>query len=384
MASEISWCNETWEVTAGCSKISPGCENCYAARMCATRLKHHPDCKGLAFAQGEPGHTEYDWTGEIRLLPHNLEKPLHWKKPRTIFVNSRSDLFHEDVPYEYIDKTFGVMALRRRQTFVLVTKRAERMYQYMTGDDVHKRVEYQGKEIVRQSSLDWLSKVCLQASDGKGWPLPNVILMVTAENQEQADARIPLLLQTPAAVRGVSVEPMLGPVDVSRWLGYRCPECGEYAGWDLPVDGAGRWRHTAPGWAHHHGYPVGHIDAVHGLDWVICGGESGPGARPMHPDWPRSLRDQCQAAGVPFWFKQWGEWAPYTALPGGDLGGLVRSGRVQTVYPTGESMMEVYERTGKQTIPRTCYMERVGKKAAGNLLDGKVWEQFPGREDPHA
>lgn len=176
------------------------------------------------------------------------------------------------------------------------------------------------------------------------WPLPNVWLGVSAEDQPRWEERVTELRRTPAVVRFVSAEPLLGAID---------------PGLDL-VDGRIN--------------PTG----TPGIDWVIVVGESGPGARPMHPDWPRSLRDQCAAAGVPFFYKQWGEWAPHKPVPGGDLGGAVRAGLVRIVHPTGQSDVEVSIATGgRNTIPGSRYMARVGKAVAGRLLDGVEHSEFP-------
>jgi protein gp37 len=179
------------------------------------------------------------------------------------------------------------------------------------------------------------------------WP-PNIWLLITAENQEQADKRLPLASQIPAAKRIVLYEPALGPLNF-RW-----------AKWAPIKEGLNT-----------------EYDGLRMFDGVICGGETGPHARPMHPDWPRKLRDDCQAAGVPFFFKSWGEWAPYIPQPGGNLGADVRRGIVMAVHPTGESYEEVFDRTGRNTIPGTCYMKRVGKHAAGRLLDDRTWEELP-------
>lgn len=341
MSSKINYVDETWEVTAGCTKVSAGCLNCYAARLSATRLKHHADCQGLAISRDsvtdwvgdEIGIArEYDWTGEVRLLPHNLSKPLHWRKPRRVFVNSRSDLFHESVPFEYIDDVFRIVSICRHHTFLMLTKRADRMREYVQSR-MHK-------------SFDTANHGCAFL------PFRNLWLGVTAENQEQADARIPLLLQTPAAVRFVSVEPMLGPVDLGDWL--CCTACADTHGGSRPKAGLGVIQHC--------GNPQ--------LSWIICGGESGPGARPMHPDWARSIRYQCEAAGVPFWFKQWGEWFPRECW-GDDNPDLWLPDDCYT-YNTTRPDVHREEFAGEVSV-----WHRVGKAAAGNVLDGRVWEQTP-------
>ena len=291
MTSKINYVDETWEVTAGCTKVSPGCLNCYAARLCATRLKHHADCAGLAFPRYRQSDSsdgirseivpgEYNWTGEVRLLPHNLQKPLHWRNPRRVFVDSRSDLFHESVPDGYIDRVFDIMGWSPQHTFIVLTKRAERMAEYMaTLPGKH----YDKMRRSYNQSDEWLIR---EGFDYK--PPPNVWLGVTAENQEQADKRIPHLLQTPATVRFVSVEPMLGRVDLTRVCS-KLSSRSFVIGTVLGSDG----RHFTPGGA----------KGV-GLNWIICGGESGPGARLMELQWARDLRDQCVSAGVPYFLKQ--------------------------------------------------------------------------------
>ena len=249
MGSKIEWTDETWNPVTGCTKVSPGCDHCYAERI--TERFHGPG----SFAQ-------------VRLHEDRLSLPLRWRKPRRVFVNSMSDLFHEDVPTTFIAAVFDVMARTPQHTYQVLTKR-------------HARLRSLGRG----------------ATFGEGWPLPNVWLGVSVENQQWADIRIPALLETPAAVRFLSCEPLLGPVDLIG-QGGDLVGAGIYALPDPPE--------------HDDGEPVC-ID--HGaeqcrrcrfVDWVIAGGESGPGARPMHPDWVRSLRDQCEGARVPFFFKQAG------------------------------------------------------------------------------
>jgi protein gp37 len=183
-------------------------------------------------------------------------------------------------------------------------------------------------------------------------PLPNVWLGVTVCNQAEADEKVPLLLQVPAAVRFLSVEPMLGPVELreGEWA-EACSRLG--------------WLHDSVAFNR----APDHRDR--GLDWLIAGGETGPGARPVHPDWIRSLREQCRAAGVPFFFKQWGEWATAKPVAGGDLGGDLRADRVRHVCRDREN--DGHFREGDR------YMRRTGKKAAGRLLDGVTHDAMPGR-----
>lgn len=242
--SNIEWTDETWNPIVGCSKVSAGCKHCYAERM-AKRLVAMGAEKYLGTV-GEDGH----WTGQTNMSHDDLNIPFRWRKPRRVFVNSMSDLFHESIPDEFIADVFHVMAVTPWHTYQVLTKRADRMRSWAT----------------------CAASRCLGVIPWPHlWPLPNVWLGVSVEDQAAAYARIPDLLQTPAAVRFLSCEPLLGPVDLGHFLCHY-------------------WRK---------GLTLGNY-----LDWVICGGESGPGARPMHPDWARSLRDQCQEAGVPFFFKQ--------------------------------------------------------------------------------
>ncbi len=239
----ISWCSKTWNLTAGCTKVSEGCRNCYAARLVATRLRHLPHNEYLA----EKTASGYDWTGPVNLRPEKLEEPLRWRKPEIVFVDSQSDLFHEKVPFQFIDRVFDVMATCRRHTFLVLTKRPERMQEFVT---------------------DWNDRYL--PGRAVAMKLPNVHLGVSVENQQAADERIPLLLQTPAAVRWISAEPLIGPI------------------------------HLGP--ENCHVPDASMVDRT--IDWIVVGCESGPGARPCDPDWIRHLRDQASAGGSKFYLKQ--------------------------------------------------------------------------------
>ncbi len=267
--SPIEWTDATWNPTRGCTKVTPGCKHCYAETF-AERWR------------GVPGHP-YEQGFDLRLVPHKLAEPLHWRKPRRIFVNSMSDLFHKDVPNEYIAAVFGVMAAAPHHTFQVLTKRAVRMLGWfnwmsdfaleqraiaqapnktLTATDAAYQAMLDNDETSAQQMKPRLDAAWRLARDDKlGWPLPNVHIGVSAEDQERWDERVPFLMDCPAAVRFVSVEPMLGSI-----------VC-------IGVDE---------------------------LDWVICGGESGHGARPMDENWARDLRDDCARAGVPFMLKQLG------------------------------------------------------------------------------
>lgn len=306
--SGIEWTDATWNPVAGCTKVSAGCANCYAERM-AHRLQKMGRKSGRGAKGQGPGEAQKDALGAA--IPHPskyakgfsptchedaLVEPLRWRKPRVIVVCSMGDLFHEAVPDEFIDRVFAVMALAEQHRFLVLTKRAKRMARFM------QRLKGLGPAGRRGEFFDSAQYIAGKLEDGdnaldtaldilEGCPLHNVGIGVTAENQAAADERIPDLLACPAAMRFVSVEPMVGAVKVGKYIGGPepwddvevCQCCGE------------EWRHDLT-----HECPP----AFTRLDWVICGGESGPGARPMHPDWARGLRDQCAAAGVPFFFKQ--------------------------------------------------------------------------------
>jgi protein gp37 len=275
--TKIEWTDATWNPTTGCTKVSAGCDHCYAETL-AERFR------------GTPGHY-YEHGFDVQLRPDKLGEPLRWRKPRRIFVNSMSDLFDDNIPDSYIFKVFGVMAVARRHTFQLLTKRHARMRSLLSWRNFRDMVSDAAGDVLYEytgSYVDWHDDV-LRGLDH--WPLPNVWGLVSAEDQQWADIRIPALLDTPFAVRGVSLEPLLGPIDL---LG------------DAETPGPAIIRTGV----HTPGGPWGpdewdYNDQV-GLDWVIVGGESGRGARPMQWDWVRSLRDQCRAAGVAFHFKQSG------------------------------------------------------------------------------
>lgn len=278
--SKIEWTDATWNPVTGCTKVSEGCRNCYMART-VPRFGQDP------------------W--KVVLHPERLHHPITWKRPRRIFVNSLSDLFHEDVPDEFILECLTVMAIAKRHTFQVLTKRPDRMRKLLSkwgAEDIY---------------LYWHS-FSGEPREIYSWPLPNVWFGVSIENQETADERIPLLLQTPAEVRFISAEPLLGPVDLSRPLKFYDIAKVERRLLD-PVEKA---------------VPIGRDKAI---GWVIAGGESGPGARPMHPDWVRSIRDQCQAAGVPFFFKQWGEYDHRNIRVGKKEAGSMLDGREHKEWP---------------------------------------------------
>lgn len=295
MASDIEWTDETWNPILGCKEYSPGCRNCYAAKFTHRGLS--PRHKGLTVLRADGPH----FNGEHRFQPDVLDKPLHWKKPRRIFVCSMSDLFRDAVSNEEIAAVFGVMSATPH-TYQVLTKRADRLpkfFEWMAQHEDETAATPMEQCLMRAADYvagpAWdraleqagITEDYMWAHDEDRWPLPNVWIGVSVEDQQRAEERIPHLLKTPAAVRFVSYEPALGPVDFSRWLA--CRGCGN----------------PTPCMPEH--------DA--GINWLIVGGESGPSARPFDLAWARSTIAQCKAAGVPCFVKQMGsDWAAFNRI----------------------------------------------------------------------
>lgn len=289
----IEWTDATWNPVTGCTRLSEGCRNCYAEVMAARFNKPGQWGEGLAQIVQTPQGKDHRWTGQVRFNEQALLAPLRWKKPRRIFVCSTSDLFQDAVPDEWIDRVFAVMALAPQHTFQVLTKRAGRMREYMdlaVGRIADQIMVLRKTDIAVRAGMGPSAVAPLPhiRPGAAWWPLANVWLGVSVEDQAAADTRIPVLLATPAAKRFLSCEPLLGPMQLGN---IDCQRLGLGFYWINALTGAhdDMTRPCAP---------------VPKLDWVIVGGESGPGARPMHPDWARSLRDQCAAAGVPFFMKQ--------------------------------------------------------------------------------
>jgi protein gp37 len=323
--TEIEWATDTWNPTTGCDRVSPGCDNCYALGM-AKRLK----AMGSADYQtdGDPA-TSGPGFG-LAMHEHRIDQPRRWKKPRLIFVNSMSDLFHQDVTDEFLRRVFDVMEQADHHTYQILTKRHARMRSF-----VQRRMD--AKRAYADQFADCPTEA-MRTSPAAKWaraaaenPPAHIWLGVSIEDQKWADIRGEALRQTPAAVRFFSAEPLLGPI----------------------------------------------VTDLTGIDWVIVGGESGPKARPMHPDWARSLRDQCQAAGVPLLFKQWGEWQDGSHDPRTQHGPdhiIHRDGRHVLAHEYQGSDLA---RGRSEDRIGACFISRVGKKAAGRLLDGRIWDEYP-------
>ncbi len=342
-----------------CEKVSPGCKNCYASRI-QSRLQMH---------RYDAGNRD---RVEVFLDRSRFDEVLRRRKPTKWFWCDMTDLFGEWVPDEWIDACFVVMALTPQHTHQVLTKRAGRMREYfaelaaenpadllaryseaagnmLDGEWVHAqgrrfrpRIEAFISACFGLGFEEIDGEECEVQVDEPELPLPNVWLGVSVENQATADERIPLLLQTPAAVRFLSCEPLLGPVDLGA------------------VPPLGR--------------PCAPSRNGRGVGWVVVGGESGPGARPMHPTWARELRDQCTANGVPFFFKQWGAWVPIVYVDEETKRPLLN-----LTPEKGREIMLTDERVprGPARLDATVNMRRLGKKAAGRLLDGVEWSQFP-------
>ncbi|AZV00715.1 hypothetical protein SEA_LILAS_64 [Gordonia phage Lilas] len=316
--TSIEWTDATWNPVTGCTKVSPGCDHCYAETF-AERFR------------GTPGH--YFENGfDVQLRENKLTEPLRWRKPRKVFVNSMSDLFHDAVPDEYIAQVWAVMALAPQHTFQVLTKRHARMRTLLTSGGFQTAV---AEHILAMTDADEMKDA------GDPFPLPNVWLGVSTENQQWADIRIPALLDTPAAVRFISAEPLLGPISI-------------YSNSNLDREDAQ-------------------------LDWVIVGGESGHGARPMHPSWVRSLRYECSEEArspgdtIPFLFKQWGAWVPESM----NIHGVNAPAAFLSVEGWTRPLVN-----GKPTEPpmsrgQDITVRRVGKGRAGRVLDGRTWDEFP-------
>jgi len=349
MPTKIEWADETWNPVTGCTPISRGCKHCYAARM-ANRQRGRN-----GYAADDPFHVTFH--------ADRLRQPLQWREPRCVFVCSMGDLFHEDVSFEWVLQIFAVMIATPWNRYLVLTKRPARMQAFydwwrVTATKEHYLCLQVGKaldavefisEAVLKRGNDYYLEHCDQSRRGRydapvPWPPPNVGLGVTVEHAEYR-GRIDRLREIPAAMRFVSCEPLLGKLP--SVLVARCPHCGlrdfRFSA-ELAPDG------THFGACANCSVPRFGDEAPGHIDWIIAGGESGPGARAMDRDWARSLRDRCQAAGVPFFFKQWGAWA---------------------------SLIEVAGPGRHHHFDNGNTVRRVGNKAAGRMLDGRTWDERP-------
>ncbi len=404
--SKIEWTDATWnplrarnratgKVGHYCVHASEACRNCYSEDWQA-RFQNP-----IRFAAQDRAKVD------LFLDEKALTQPLRWRRPRRVFVCSMTDLFGDWVEDEWIDRIFAMMALCPQHTFQVLTKRPERMrswfeekWQGTPAREVCRIHIPAGKETGRRVRIEEACEPFLDAfgladpsneklwteagrckAMGWDWPLPNVWLGTSVEDQKTADLRIPELLATPASVRWISAEPLLGPVDMHRYLlgvraGYPAGcQCGHGHGFTRCPNTGGvsqschecdcRTFRKAPG---------------KGLHWVVAGGESGRNARPMHPDWPRGIRDQCASAGIPFLLKQIGEWLPWE--PDAAPYWKSQNGRVEdkhNLFPADFDADPRWE-DGLSFVASDeshATFQRVGKRAAGRLLDGVLHDAFP-------
>jgi protein gp37 len=359
--TKIEWTEKVWNPVRGCAPVSAGCEHCYAARQAHRFSGVCNPYEGLT----ELTKHGPKWNGIVRSVPELLTQPMRWKKPRRIFVNSMSDLFHPDVDFEFIAAVFGVMAASYHHTFQILTKRPKRMREWFDWAKEDLKGRHAVPSMIHHAACvvdkfsekegDRLNRAINKMSwwrISRGLVLPNVWIGVSVENQATADKRIQDLLETPAEVRWVSMEPLLDSVLIpDEYL------TGEYA----PRD--------------HGGAMAEELGPK--LDWIVCGGESGPGARPMDPAWVRSIRDQCQAAKVPFLFKQWGGWKPHVGTEE-----VAENVAIDMPLPSRQN-------NGKNTFVKaggrryefygggSDWMRKVSKKMGGRELDGRIWDEYP-------
>ena len=374
--THIEWTDATWNPITGCSVVSPGCTNCYAMRLAGTRMKHHSSRQGLT-RDSKAGPV---WTGEVRFNMDWIEQPLTWTRPRRIFVCAHGDLFYEAVPDDWIAWVYGVAIASvhlRGHTFQVLTKRAVRARDLLTSVAFWDQANDYASDYVmnRVDPLDRRRDDARASCDhyGPDSPPPGIWLGVSVEDQPRADERIPILLDTPAAVRWVSAEPLLGPVNLTHVkMIDREMECGGWeTGWESALNGL-----RFDIWAGDDEDPM--VPGSPKLDWVVVGGESGPGARPMHPDWVRQIRDDCAAAGVSFLFKQWGEWTPGENVER-------QTGRVEVADLVDDIDIR-WEFAGENLARQDGHIDdepdlyRVGKRAAGRRLDGVIYDQYPGEK----
>ncbi len=351
--SKIEWTDATWNPVGGCSKTSPGCAGCYAIPH-AHRMAGNPNPKIRAAYEGltrQLANGMLDWTGVVRLLPDRLMQPVLATVARMWFVNSLSDLFHEDLPFDDVDAVVAAMvfskALGRGHIFQVLTKRSARLLAYLAsrGEDPEFILNAAYRHFGEEAACSVANSISGHLGEGRnaGWPLTNVWWGVSVEDRAHGLPRIDHLRAAQAHVRILSIEPL--------------------------IEGLG-------------------AVALAGIHQVIVGGESGPRSRPMHPDWVRSLREQCIAVGVPFFFKQWGEWMPgqNDAHPTQEWGiahqqdgtwgaRTVRNSASYVWWDASGGMHRGFHNAADAEV--AVWAERVGKKAAGRLLDGRTWDEFP-------
>jgi protein gp37 len=328
-------------------------------KLAGTRLRNHPSRQGLT----KPSKAGPVWTGETRFNEPVLTDPLKWKRPRKIFVCAHGDLFHESVPFGWIDRVFAIMALASQHVFQVLTKRPDRMREYFADPNTWGRIIAASDEL-KPSGLWNGNAYQLRYEITTNGFLPNVWLGTSVEDQARADERVPHLLATPAAVRWISAEPLLGYVH----FGYLLWPNGEgKSRTGISALVGARWENGEL------------VERLPKLDWIVVGGESGDGARPMKLDWARGIRDQCEAAGVAFHFKQWGNWVPFEILDDGTFSpptSILAMGKWKrwedntSRFAAKDEVVSSFLKPGQFSIPSD-------KKTAGRLLDGVQHDGYP-------
>lgn len=402
--SSIEWTDATWSPATGCDRTSSGCDHCYALTL-AKRLKAMGSAKYQT--DGDPRTSGLGFG--VAMHASALTLPLTWRAPRKIFVNSMSDLFHAKITDEFIAQVFAVMAAAPQHVFQILTKRHARMRSLLSSPAFGEMV-WRAFTDLDHPGKDWETAERLIGDRQPGTvmrPIPWVHLGVSVENQRWADIRIPALLDTPAAVRWISAEPLLGPIDLHGPIATEGPLRGSRPRLTYWLSGRPHW---GPEQRDDRGNAYQEPAVGPRIDWVVAGGESGPGARPMHPAWIRTLRDQCADADVPFLFKQWGDWGPAPfKVPvcdpavgwlGTDEELVAAKGRSESAGATHVHTGHWYMKDGDQawhvheighkpwSLERVALPEgmepirRWGKKRAGRELDGREHDGYPRERVP--
>jgi protein gp37 len=345
--------DQVLNLVTGCDPVSSGCDYCFAPPTAWIRKSNPNEAVAAAYeGVARRRNDKTEWTGRVNELPGRLQIPFRRRKPTTYYLTLNGDMFHKGVSDNFLVKTFAMVAANPHHTFLCTTKRHARM-RAITND-----VGF--RDAVALAVLDMPKP----RPGGMEWPLPNLRLAVSVENQATAKLRIPALLATNAAVRWISAEPLLGPITL----------------WDSAT-------------CDHHRFTCIEVGCWRALDWVVTGGESNS-PRAVHPDWVRSLRDQCVTAGVPFFFKQWGDFRPaevfdapayatgraYKNPKGGTSAASIRERGPSRTFRSGVTRaMAPGDRTagGVLMLDRDTVAVKMGAKAAGRELDGRTWDELP-------
>lgn len=358
--SHIAWTDATWNITSGCTKVSPGCKFCYAKHQSWPRLAKAP---GNAYTGRE--------FEDVQFHPERLDMPIRWQRPRKIFVNSLSDLFHEKLTDDQIATVFVAMAMADQHIFQVLTKRSERAAAWFKAHDFKSCLAAFDRTVPRELlQMSSALRRGRQKLSAKNWPLPNVWMGVSAEDQAHYDERLPHLMSMPAAVRWISAEPLLGPIDLRLNRIYATAFSGPQ-----------------------HRIQMFESYVKNALHWVVAGGESGWTPRPMHPDWARSLRDQCSGTNIRYFFKQWGGFRPVAAFADSTEDIMKAAGATAdqiveakspyiVVTAAGETLQLPVPEWAEYRMASACeapwLMKKVHRGAEEDrTLDGKLHQEYP-------